>query len=814
MPVIEPQQTAFTAGEISPYMFSRIDIAQYNNSAREVTNFFVRAQGGLLKRPGTVFVAEIANSANDAILLPFIYSDTDAYMLEVGSGYTRFYRDGGQILSTAAFENIDFGTGDLTGWVNLCTGTGTALYSSSNSGSCVLDGGTSGVGVLGQAIAYFGTMPYALVVNVYTEPVVFSIGTSQGDTSIYSATLAVGAHTIPFTLTQAGTLYFQAANASNNSAYFRIASLSTPIYQLQNPYEQDELASLRWAQSYDTLYLCQENHPQLLMTRAGHAQWGIGAIAFTDGPYYNITDPQYGGIGSSITVEMSGITINTTVTATASSALFLSTDVGRFIRWRSIDTDPWGWGIITAVSSSTSASVSIQNSFDAASTPSLQWRLGYWSGTTGYPSVMTLYQQRTWFGNSTTRQQEIWASVTGDLYNMQPDDENFMDNVVDTSAMVYNIADARANIITGLVAQQFFFAVTSGGASIIDSTAEQGGTITPSTLYIRSVVSEPSALAAPLITRTSVLYPHAYGIKLLEITYNWAANIYIPVDLAMLAEQRTINQMQQIVCQTCPNYLIWAMLGDGSLSACTYDKEQNINGWHGHVLGGSYNGGNPFVNSIGVIPAATEDQVWFIVKRTVNGETVQYIEYLSPNFLIGQDVTTSNFLDCGSSYTGASTTTISGITWLEGQTVQCFGNGGVIPVLTPVTDGAITLQTATTQCVVGLPYTSTLETQCPNVTIPGQGSTHGRLGRITDVVYQVYQSYGGQIGSGGNLMDILTEYSDNTIMLNPITLQSGVFQVTLDSNFQRDPTVFFTHSLPVPCYITGLVYKINFKDTI
>lgn len=804
--LVLPQQVAFTAGEISPYLYSRTDLAQYNNSAREITNFYVRPQGGLLKRSGSIFVSEVKDSTLNTTLIPFIYSSTDYYQLEVGAGYIRFYRDGGQILSTAATTNSSM-TSNITGWTTANTGTGSAAWNAANSGCARLSGGASGVGAIKQSVAYFGTAQYTLSATTYTNNITYSIGTTDGGTDLGTGTWTPGSNTVNFTRTTAGTVYFKFSNSANNNADIKNISVNTPTYQIENPYTDGEIERVRYAQSYDTFYLFHNAHPPKILTRAGHAQWGIGNIAFSDGPYYNITDSVYGGVGSGITISMSAST--GTVTATASSAIFVSTDVGRFIRYRSVDSVGWGWGIITAYTSSTSVTVSCQKSFTTGGVSSSQWRLGYFSDSTGYPAVGTIFQQRMWLGATQARKQQIWASVTGDLYNMQPDDSNYKDATIDTSAFTYNIADNRGNVITGFAAQQFFFVITTGGASIIESSAGQGGALTPSTITIRSIIGEPAAFAAPLVTRTSIIYPHSYGRKLLEITYQFSSNVYVPVDLALLAEQRTQNQIAQLAVQTCPNYLIWARLQDGSLSACTYNKEQNINGWHKHTLGG-----DGIVRAISVTPGLVEDELWMIVERTINGTQKQYVEYFAPSFQMDTAAADGVFLDCAAVYSGSPTSTITGLDHLEGKTVECFGDGGVIVVTAPVASGSITLQTPVSTALIGLPYVATLVTNSPNVTLPGQGTTHGRRGRITNAALQFYRSYGGKVGGDIDHLDVITRYGENTVMGNPITLQSGSYEFPLNTDFDTDPTLHFRHDLPVPCHLAGMVYKVLFNTTI
>ena len=90
--------TNFTAGELSRRLAGRIDFAKYFNGCWQLENMLVQPQGGSARRPGTVFVASAKDSARKARLVPFEFSDEQAYLLEFGHEYIRFYKDQGQLV--------------------------------------------------------------------------------------------------------------------------------------------------------------------------------------------------------------------------------------------------------------------------------------------------------------------------------------------------------------------------------------------------------------------------------------------------------------------------------------------------------------------------------------------------------------------------------------------------------------------------------------------------------------------------------------------------------------------------------------------
>jgi hypothetical protein len=90
---------SFSGGEISPDMLGRIDIARYQTGLALCRNAFVLPHGPVENRPGTEFVSEVKNSANPARLIPFTFNFTQTMAIEVGAGYFRFHSQAGTLMS-------------------------------------------------------------------------------------------------------------------------------------------------------------------------------------------------------------------------------------------------------------------------------------------------------------------------------------------------------------------------------------------------------------------------------------------------------------------------------------------------------------------------------------------------------------------------------------------------------------------------------------------------------------------------------------------------------------------------------------------
>lgn len=91
-------KSSFAGGELSPSMYGRTDIAKYDSGAAVLRNFFVLRYGGAANRPGFKFIAQTYNNKK-AVLIPFMYSTYQNYIVEITAGRCQFYTDGGIVVN-------------------------------------------------------------------------------------------------------------------------------------------------------------------------------------------------------------------------------------------------------------------------------------------------------------------------------------------------------------------------------------------------------------------------------------------------------------------------------------------------------------------------------------------------------------------------------------------------------------------------------------------------------------------------------------------------------------------------------------------
>ena len=426
---------------------------------------------------------------------------------------------------------------------------------------------------------------------------------------------------------------------------------SGSAYEISTPYLTAELFDIKFAQSADVMYITHPNHQTRKLSRTGHTSWTLAAVEFTNGPYLdaNIT---------ATTITSSAHTVGTGRTFTASAVTginsgsgFLATDVGRQIRFRD------GYGIITAFTSTTVVTVEILIDMGSSSS-STDWSLGSFSTTTGFPSCVSFFEQRLVFAASVNNPQTVYFSKSGDYENM---DANIGGTVADDDAIIYTIASNQVNAIRFLTSARTLIIGTAGGEFVVSGGGDNNA-VTPTNIMIKKQSNHGAANVDAISVGNATLFLQRAKRKIRELAYNFDVDGYIAPDLTILAEHITEGNVVEMAYQEEPLAIIWCVRGDGQLIALTYQREQEVVAWHRHIIGGVFGTGDAVVESVAVIPTDdSEYELYMIVKRTINGATTRYVEYLHTFNFDQTDNTSFNYLDSQLGLSKSQTTLTAGI---------------------------------------------------------------------------------------------------------------------------------------------------------
>ena len=740
---VAAQLTNFTAGELSPRLDGRNDLAKYSAGCATVENMVIYPHGAAARRPGTQYVASVKTPANKTRLIPFEFSTEQTYILEFGNQYIRFYRNNGQIES--------------------------------------------------------GGSPY----------------------------------------------------------------------EISTPYLTAELFDIKFAQSADVMYLTHPNHQTRKLSRTGHTSWTLAAVEFTNGPYLDTNT-------TATTITTSAHTVGTGRTLTASAVTginsgsgFLTTDVGRQIRFRD------GYGIITAFTSTTVVTIEILIDMGSTSA-STDWSLGSFSTTTGFPSCVSFFEQRLVFAASINNPQTVYFSKSGDYENM---DANIGGTVADDDAIIYTIASNQVNAIRFLTSARTLIIGTAGGEFVVSGGGDNSP-ITPTNIMIKKQSNHGAANVDAISVGNATLFLQRAKRKIRELAYNFDVDGYIAPDLTILAEHITEGNVVEMAYQEEPLAIIWCVRGDGQLIALTYQREQEVVAWHRHIIGGVFGTGDAVVESVAVIPTDdSEYELYMIVKRTINGATTRYVEYLHTFNFDQTDNTSFNYLDSqldlsksqttltagisatattipvasisglsasgkikiggeiisyagisslnltgctrGQNITTATSHTsgdtvkevvniIAGLDHLEGQTVSILVDGATHPTKV-VASNQITLDRFGTDVKVGLSYTSILKTM--RIDAGSQdGTSQGKTKRIYEVTARLFETVGVEVGPDLNNMERIPFRTSADPMDQGIPPFTGDKEVEFRGNYDTDGFMMVRQTQPLPLTLLSLYPRLVTND--
>ena len=845
--------TNFTGGELSPRLDGRTDLTKYSSGCSTLENLVVYPHGSAARRPGSTFIAEVADSDNKTRLIPFEFSTTQTYMLEFSNLKMRVYKDKGAVLE---------GDKTISGITQANPAVVTATSHGYSNGDEVLISGVSGMTeVNGKRF---------LVADKTTNT--FELQDKDG----------VDINSTGFTAYSSG-------------------GVSNKVFELTTPYTTAQLFDLKFAQSADVMYITHPAHEVEKLSRTGHTSWTLTDVDFTKGPMQDANTT-----GTTLNPGATAVGTGVSLAASATTGInggsgFQSTDVGRFVFLHE------GYAKITGVTDTTNATIEILTTL-SASTATASWQLGAFSDTTGHPSCVTFFEQRLVFAGTTDQPQTIFFSKSGDYENM---DANIGGTVADDDAIIYTIASNQVNAIRFMTATRTLIIGTAGGEFTV-SGGSVDTAITPTNILIKKQSNHGAANVDAIAVGNATLFLQRAKRKIRELAYNFDVDGYIAPDMTILAEHISEGGLTQIAYQQEPNQIVYATRNDGELVGLTYQREQQVTAWHRHIFGGRFGNatitvtdfaniadgtrivltkadgttttftsatsatsgkfhttssnnqtatnlktlidadsdftatvssnvvtitetsplstgfltitslddatrltktdeGKAVCESVAVIPTDdTEYEVYVIVKRTINGATRRFVEVLNVFDFDQTDNTSFNFLDSALSYSGSAVSTISGLDHLEGQTVSILADGATHPDKT-VSSGSVTLDRSALNVKVGLAYTSLLQTMRLNAGSQN-GTSQGKTKRIYDITVRMFETIGVEVGPNLSDMERIPFRSSADLMDEGIPPFTGDKEVEFRGNYETDGFIFVRQTQPLPFTILSLYPRLTTND--
>lgn len=409
MPKVPQVQTNFSAGELSPKLLGRVEIARYNNGAAILENVIPQVQGGAKRRPGTRYLYACKHADKRARLIPFVYSQSQAYMLEAGDGYIRVYKADRTRVETSpgvAYEIATPYTEAMLSAVDYTRGSDTMFLWHQL--------------VYPRRLRRFADARWALDQAPFDPPPFDEVGFRPAATLTLSST-AVGT----------------GVTATAGAATFLASDIGRRIWAGSGV---AEITAVGGATSATVT----------ITSAFDVASYAADAWQIRESPMTTCTPSATGPVGAGITL-------------TLTDPGWRSSDVGKWVRINQ------GLAQITAYTSTTVVDARVLTALTTTTgAVKLSWTLNasVWNSYDGYPATGTLYQQRLIAAGSPSYPRTVWGSETGIALS-------FLLGTADDEAFSYNVEADEVDAIRYISSMEALVAFTYGGEFTLEGGVEK-----------------------------------------------------------------------------------------------------------------------------------------------------------------------------------------------------------------------------------------------------------------------------------------------------------------------------------------------------
>jgi hypothetical protein len=670
-------QPSFTTGELAPSLYARVDLARYYTGLKTCRNFIVRPYGGVMNRAGTRFCAEVKDSAKKVRLIEFIFSTSQAFVLELGEQYIRFHANGGAVLDDED-EILEVATPYLEAdlpflkfvqsadVVTIChpsypvqqlsrlSNTSWTLAAFHN-----LEGPFQELNIdtakTVYASAYTGSVTIHAASGIFAPEMVGQMLLIEQAPDSLTNKWEVQKGIVINDKRRAGANYYEAVNSGTTGTVrpsilegvesdgdpgvtWRYLHSGSGIVLITGYVDTDEVTGTVLKRLPDSVVTGSLSRTITGVVAGTEPVEGGEGAPDTPGVNARVTCPAHGfSTGDSVTI--SGVTGMTGINVAAQIIVFDANTYDLSGVYGSGEYAGGGTAIKTLEGTNT-----------------YKWALEAWGGDQGYPATTIYYQQRQVFGGPVAQPHNVYMSTSGGFTSFIRSNP-----LLDDDAVIFKLVSKRMNEIRHFVEIGDLIALTSEGPWVIKK--EQGSPNPDVRFQGRGGASH----VPPVVVGEDALFVTAQGGAIRSLGYFFQSDKYQGKDLTMTGSHLLFGkEVKEWAYQETPFSTVWMVRDDGVLLGLTYLPYQEVIGWHRHDTDGVF-------ESVCCIPEGKEDAVYAVVRREVNGVQKRYIERFASRFFT--DIEDAYFVDCGLSYdgrlagAGVSFTLSGGDTWSHEETL-------------------------------------------------------------------------------------------------------------------------------------------------
>ena len=570
-------------------------------------------------------------------------------------------------------------------------------------------------------------------------------------------------------------------------------ALTDDIVEIPHPLVQADLEYFDLEQNADTLSVTHIDHYPFKITRYDHDVWTVETMTYAPSIAAPTGLSASGGSGTSESYVVTAVAEDTLEESLPSSSVSANegdgSTPGGHITW----TDSTGgvkynvykdlngiYGFIGTASDGATGFYDDKYAPQVDDTPPAS--RDPFASTSQYPSCVTYHEQRQSFGGA--RPQRLDHSQTGNYFNF-----SVSEPAKDGDSLTLDIITNKIAQIRYLISQSDLLVFTAGAE--VRVTAGDNAYVLANLKRKKQSEFGCAAGVRPLIVGDAVLFVQRGSKGVRDFAYSFEKDKFSGGDISVIAKHMLADRkIVKWAYQPEPWPVVWSVCDDGVMLGLTIAKEHDVLAWHRHETYGEF-------EDVCAVPEGDGTAVYAVIKRTVNGATVRYIERLATwSFTTIED---AQFLD--SFVTGTITgSTISGLDHLEGETVSALVGGDVIQDLL-VSGGAVTLPrtyTAAKACV-GIPYTSRLKTLEPYIQ-----DAYGNELSIARVQFRILNTRGLWAGPSEDAMTEAPTRNDE-LWGNPTEAKTGIVELVIEPTWSERGHIVLEQRDPLPSYILAMV---------
>lgn len=577
-------------------------------------------------------------------------------------------------------------------------------------------------------------------------------------------------------------------------------------YEISTPYNSDDIFVIHYAQSADVMTLVHPHYPVKELRRYGAYDWRLIDVTFSAplSPPGNVSVeyvPNGNESDSRFTYKYKVTAVQDSDEGQRESAPSAAASVSCNLWWdNALNRITWSAvagaaryrvykstaGVFGYIGETEGTSFE-DNRVDADDgiTPP---RYDSMFGAGDYPSAVAYFEQRRCFAGTVKRPQFVWMTRSGTETDMA-----YHIPVVDDDRIKFKIAAQKVARLKHLAPLSQLLALSE--SAIFRLSPANSDVITPESVSAKPQVYQGASEVQPLLIRSNLIYASERGGHVIEMGYNWQQGGFAVNDLCVFAPHLFERaRVKDMALALSPHPIIWCAMTDGCLLGLTYMPEQAVSAWHRHdTINGSF-------ESVAVVPEGDEDILYAVVRRTINGATVRFIERMHERLYDGLE--NCFHVDAGSTYEGEETQTLSGLDYLEGCEVAILADGAVLP-REKVKNGQITLEVPAKKIQVGLPVISEIQTLPLIVNLQDGSFGRGHQKNINRVWMQVYQSSGIFVGPSFDDLTEVKQRLDEPYGEPPEPLSTEI-DVPLPGSWNASGQLVLRQKDPLPLTLVGI----------